>query len=67
MFGKRFEIPDALPGGTVPIYYLPWEQDYILAGVDKLFVRPLDTVKNALRFDKPHRGNNHPNPKENHQ
>lgn len=64
MFGKRFEIPDALPKSQVMIYYLPWEQDYILAGVDKLFVRPLDTVKNALRFDKPRRGNTHPNPKE---
>ena len=67
MFGKRFEIPDALPKSQVMIYYLPWEQDYILAGVDKLFVRPLDTVKNALRFDKPRRGNTHPNPKEKDQ
>jgi transposase InsO family protein len=66
MFGKRFEIPDALPGSVLPVYYLPWEQDYILAGIDKLLVRPLDTVKNALRFDRPRRGT-HPKSKENDQ
>lgn len=57
MFNKRFEIPDALPGSHVTVYYLPWSQDYILAGPDKIFVKPLDTVNNALRFDKPRRGN----------
>jgi putative transposase len=57
MFNKRFEIPDALPGSLVTVYYLPWSQDYILAGPDKIFVKPLDTVNNALRFDKPRRGN----------
>ena len=56
-FNKRFEIPDAIPGEMVTIYYLPWEQDYILSGPDKLFTKPVDTVKNALRFDKPRRGN----------
>jgi putative transposase len=56
MFKKRFEIPNAIPGETVIIYYLPWEQGYILAGPDKIFVKPLDAVKNALRFDKPRRG-----------
>lgn len=64
MFGKRFEIPDAIPGSQLTIYYLPWSQDYILAGPDKLFVKPLDSVKNALRFDKPHRGNSLHNLKE---
>jgi transposase InsO family protein len=56
-FNKRFEIPDAIPGEQVTIYYLPWEQDYILSGPDKLFTKPVDTTKNALRFDKPRRGN----------
>jgi transposase InsO family protein len=64
LFRKRFEIPDAFPGEMVTIYYLPWDQDYILAGPDKLFVKPLDTVNNALRFDKPHRGGPHHNHKE---
>lgn len=56
-FNKRFEIPDAIPGESVTIYYLPWEQDYILSGPDKLYTKPVDTAKNALRFDKPRRGN----------
>lgn len=57
MFKKRFEIPDAIPGECVTIHYLPWEQDYILAGADKLYLKPLDSVKNALRYDTPRRGN----------
>lgn len=65
MFKKRFEIPDAVPGSVIPVYYLPWDQDYILVGVDKLFVSPVDTIKNALRFDKPRRGKPQPNNQEN--
>lgn len=65
MFKKRFEIPDAIPGSQLTVYYLPWSEDYILVGPDKLFVKPLDAVKNAVRFDKPRRGNSHHNPKEN--
>jgi transposase InsO family protein len=57
MFGKRFEIPDSFPGENVTVYYLPWSRDYILAGPDKLYVKPLDAIKNALRFDQPRRGN----------
>lgn len=55
MFCKRFEIPDALPGSSIMIYYLPWDKDHLLVGKEKLFVKPVDTVKNALRFDKPQR------------
>jgi putative transposase len=65
MFNKRFEIPDAIPGSVVLVSYLPWTQEYILAGVDKIFVRPLDTLKNAMRFDKPHRGINQSDNQEN--
>jgi transposase InsO family protein len=65
LFGKRFEIPDAIPGGFITVYYLPWNQDYLLAGPDKIFVRPVDTIHNALRFDKPIRGNSLLNNKEN--
>lgn len=57
LFGKRFEIPDALPGTPITVYYLPWNQDFILAGPEKIVVRPVDTAQNALRFDKPIRGN----------
>ena len=56
MFKKRFEIPDAIVGESVKVFYLPWDQEYLLAGEDKLLVKPVDTVKNALRFDKPRRG-----------
>jgi putative transposase len=68
MFGKRFEVPDAIPGGAVVVYYLPWSTDYILVGPDKIYVKPLDTVNNALRFDKPYRGTSSANNnKEKHQ
>lgn len=58
MFNKRFEIPDAIVGGTVVVYTLPWNTEYILVGPDKLIVKPINTVNNALRFDKPQRGLN---------
>jgi hypothetical protein len=51
----------------VTIYYLPWDDDFIPAGPDKLFVKPLDPISNALRFDKPHRGNSHHDQKEKDQ
>jgi len=65
MFNKRFEVPDEVPGTLIPVYYLPWDQDYILAGVDKVFIRPVNPNKNALRFDKPRRGKPQPNNQEN--
>jgi transposase InsO family protein len=65
MFNKRFEVPDAIPGSVVPVYYLPWTQEYILVGNDKIFVKPLDSIKNALRFDTPQRGKQQPDNKEN--
>ena len=67
MFNKRFEATDEVPGSMVTVYYLPWEQEYILVGPDKTFVKALDAVNNALRFDKPVRGNAPDNNKENHQ
>jgi hypothetical protein len=57
MFNKRFEVTDEIPGSTVVVYYLPWTTDYILVGPDKQYVKPLDATRNALRFDKPYRGN----------
>jgi len=64
MFNKRFEVPSEIPGSIILVYYLPWDQDHILAGVDKIFTRPVNTIKNALRFDKPRRGKPNDNPKE---
>ncbi len=55
MFNKRFDVPDSLPGAVVTVYYLPWDQDHIFVGPEKIVVKPLDAVNNALRFDKPHR------------
>jgi transposase InsO family protein len=65
MFNKRFEVTGEVPGTIIPVYYLPWDQDYILAGVDKIFTRPVDTAKNAVRFDKPRRGKPQNNNQEN--
>jgi putative transposase len=56
MFKKRFEIPDAIPGSAVTVYYLPWNQDCIFIGPQRVALKPLDSINNALRFDKPHRG-----------
>lgn len=56
LFKKRFEIPHAIVGSEITIYYLPWNQDHIFAGPDKQIIKPLDTISNALRFDKPQRG-----------
>lgn len=68
MFGRRFEASDEIPGSTVVVYYLPWSTEYILVGPDKIFVKPIDMVSNALRFDKPYRGTSSANNnKENHQ
>jgi len=64
MFGRRFEVTDEIPGSTVVVYYLPWSTDYILVGPDKTFVKPLDTTRNAMRFDKPYRGNTPTNTQE---
>lgn len=56
MWGMRFEVPDAYPGETIRVYYLPWTRDYVLCGPDKLIAKPLDAIKNARRFDNPVRG-----------
>jgi transposase InsO family protein len=56
LFKKRFEIPHAIVGTDIIIYYLPWNQDCIFIGNDKRAITPLDTIGNALRFDKPQRG-----------
>jgi hypothetical protein len=66
MFNRRFEVPGAIPGSTIVVYYLPWSIDHILVGPDKIYVKPLDTINNALRFDKPYRGTS-TNNKENQQ
>lgn len=58
MFNKRFEVTDEVVGSTVVVYYLPWNTGYILVGPDKRYVKPLNTIKNAQRFDHPYRGNN---------
>jgi hypothetical protein len=56
MWAQRFEVPDAYPGETIRIYYLPWDRSYVLCGPDKLIAKPLDAIRNARRFDKPIRG-----------
>jgi transposase InsO family protein len=67
LFKKRFEIPGAIPGSTAVVYYLPWNTDCIYLGDNRTMIKPLDAINNALRFDKPHRGNVHNNHKEKDQ
>ncbi len=55
-FKKRFEIKNAIVGTELSVYYLPWNQDCIFVGPQKEALKPLDTIHNALRFDKPRRG-----------
>jgi putative transposase len=59
LFNKRFEIPNALPGTIVTVFYLPWDETRIFIGDDRQALSPLDTTGNALRFDKPRRGKPH--------
>jgi hypothetical protein len=56
-----YEIPNAIVGTEIIFYYLPWNQDCIFTGHDKQITKPLDTIHNALRFDKPQRGLNNKN------
>jgi hypothetical protein len=56
LFNTRFEVPAAMPGSHITVYYLPWNQDSVFIGPDKLRLKPLDAKRNALRFDKPRRG-----------
>lgn len=56
LFKKRFEIPDALPGSSVLVTYLPWETNRIFLEPGKTPIAPVDTHKNARRFEKPRRG-----------
>ena len=56
LFKKRFEIKDGIVGTEIIVYYLPWNEDCIFIGPQKVAVKPLDTIHNALRFDKPRRG-----------
>jgi putative transposase len=67
MFKRRFEVPGALPGNLITVYYLPWDEEIIYVGIERLAVKPLDTVKNALRFDKPQRAKQCINLKEKEQ
>ena len=56
MFKRRFDVPDAIPASFVTVSYLPWDQSYILVGPEKRRMMPLNSINNALRFDKPQRG-----------
>jgi hypothetical protein len=65
LFRKRFEIPGAVPGSAVTVYYLPWDEERVLVGPERLQALPVDTIKNARRFDKPRRGKPTASPEEN--
>jgi len=54
--GCIFEVPEALPGSRVAVYYLPWEPNWIFYGDDLKPARPLDKTANAHRFNHPKGG-----------
>jgi transposase InsO family protein len=58
MWSTRFEARDCVPKEKVTVYYVPWDQSYILIGPDKLHVQAIDPIKNAHRFNQPRRGKN---------
>ena len=52
---KRFEVPGALPGSTIDVFYLPWDPTWVCYGNDRLHARLVDQHANAHRFQHPNR------------
>lgn len=53
LYGRRFEIKDAIAGQKIKIAYLPWNKNLIWAGEDGAPLKPLDLYKNAIRYQNP--------------
>jgi transposase InsO family protein len=50
------EVPDAVPGASVNVFYLPWDPSWIFYGNQMKPARPLDKTRNANRFQHPKGG-----------
>jgi len=53
---RIFEVPDAVPGTTVDVFYLPWDLTWIFYGNHMKPARPLNKTLNAKRFQHPKGG-----------
>ena len=53
--GIRFDVPGALVGQKIKISYVPWDLSEVHTDDDNTVLKPLDTVKNAHRFNNPKR------------
>lgn len=53
---RIFEVPEAVPGTTVDIFYLPWDLSWIFYGNHMHPARILDKTRNAKRFQHPKGG-----------
>jgi len=53
---RIFEVPDAVPGTTVDVFYLPWDLTWIFYGNHMKPARPVNKTLNAKRFEHPKGG-----------
>lgn len=53
---RIFEVPEAVPGSRVDVFYLPWDPSWIFYGNQMRPARPLDKFRNAKRFQHPKGG-----------
>jgi len=53
LFNNIFEVPEALPGTRVTVYFVPWDLSRIYYGDDMIPATPLHLSKNARRFEHP--------------
>lgn len=54
--GRIFEVPDAVPGTSVEVFYLPWDLTWIFYGDHMKPARPVNKTRNANRFEHPKGG-----------
>jgi transposase InsO family protein len=52
---KRYDVPGALVGQKIKVSYVPWDLSEVYTDEDNTVLKPLDTVKNAHRFNNPKR------------
>jgi transposase InsO family protein len=55
LYKRCFEVPQALPGTRVRVYFIPWDLSCVYYGDDMTPARPVDPSTNARRFDHPNR------------
>jgi putative transposase len=53
---RILEVPEAVPGTTVDVFYLPWDLQWIFYGHHMKPARPLNKTRNANRFEHPKGG-----------